>query len=205
MLLYLIYRAEHFLVTFQAHSRHVTLWNADCLISFQTNPHPHWAWNWQRCLGASDVSSSVRFEMVTFATAWNQIQVCICLEWRVCRAYLEHSMALTILSISGCTSVFLQLNLGFPTPKLGYISYFSMTLLWRHNGRGSVSNHQPHDCLLNRFFRRRSKKTSKLRATGLCAGTSTGTGEFPAQMASNVENVSIWWRHHGIGLQILCI
>ena len=24
-----------------------------------------------------------------------------------------------------------------------------------------------------------------------------GTGEFPAQMASNTENVSIWWRHHG--------
>ena len=23
------------------------------------------------------------------------------------------------------------------------------------------------------------------------------TGEFPAQMASNAENVSIWWRHHG--------
>ena len=27
-----------------------------------------------------------------------------------------------------------------------------------HNGRDSVSNHQPHDCLLNRLFRRRSKK-----------------------------------------------
>ena len=25
---------------------------------------------------------------------------------------------------------------------------------------------------------------------------SPGTGEFPAQMASNAENVSIWWRHH---------
>ena len=25
----------------------------------------------------------------------------------------------------------------------------------------------------------------------------TETGEFPAQMASNVENVSISWRHHG--------
>ena len=25
-----------------------------------------------------------------------------------------------------------------------------------------------------------------------------GTGEFPAQMASNAENVSIWWRHHVI-------
>ena len=25
-----------------------------------------------------------------------------------------------------------------------------------------------------------------------------GTGEFPAEMASNAENVSIWWRHHDI-------
>ena len=57
-------------------------------------------------------------------------------------------------------------------------------LRWRHNVRDSVSNHQPHDCLLNRLFRRRSKKTSKLRVTGLCAGNSPGTGEFPAQMAS---------------------
>ena len=71
-----------------------------------------------------------------------------------------------------------------------------MPLQWRHNGRDCVSNHQPHDCLLNRLFRRRSKKTSKRRVTGLCAGNSPGTGEFPAQMASNVENVPIWWRHH---------
>ena len=69
----------------------------------------------------------------------------------------------------------------------------------RHNGRDGVSNHQPYDCLLNRLFRRRSKKTSKLRVTGLCAGNSPVTGEFPAQMASNAENVSIWWRHHGSG------
>ena len=74
-------------------------------------------------------------------------------------------------------------------------------LLWRHNGRDSVSNHQPHDCLFNCLFRRRSKKTSKLRVTGLCVGNSPGTGEFPAQMASNAENVSIWWRHHGDPLQ----
>ena len=53
-------------------------------------------------------------------------------------------------------------------------------------------------CLLNRLFRRRSKKTSKLRVTGLCAGNLPVTGEFPAQMASNAENVSIWWRHHVI-------
>ena len=72
------------------------------------------------------------------------------------------------------------------------------SLQWRHNGRNSVSNHQPHDCLLNRLFRRRSKKTSKLHVTGLCAGNSPGTDEFPAQMAGNAENVSIWWRHHGV-------
>ena len=70
-------------------------------------------------------------------------------------------------------------------------------LHWRHNGHDSVSKHQPHDCLLNRLFRRRSKKISKLRVTGLCAGNSPETSEFPAQMASNAENVSIWWRHHG--------
>ena len=52
------------------------------------------------------------------------------------------------------------------------------------------------DCLLNRLFRCRSKKTSKLRVTGLCAGNSPGTGEFPAQMASNAEYVSISWLHH---------
>ena len=61
------------------------------------------------------------------------------------------------------------------------------SLRWRHNGRDSVSNLQPHDCLLNRLFRRRSKKTSKFRVTGLCVGK---------QMVSNAENVSIWWRHH---------
>ena len=42
---------------------------------------------------------------------------------------------------------------------------------WDHNERDGVSNHQPHDCLL-------SEKTSKLRVTGLCAGTSPATGEF---------------------------
>ena len=71
-----------------------------------------------------------------------------------------------------------------------------ISLQWRHNGHDGVSNHQPQDCLLNRLFRRRSKKTSKLRVTGLCVGNSPGIGEFPAQMASNAENVSIWWCHH---------
>ena len=75
-------------------------------------------------------------------------------------------------------------------------TYDCNALRWRHNELDGVSDHQPHDCLLNRLFGRRSKKTSKPRVTGLCVGNSPGTGEFPAQMASNAENASSWWRHH---------
>ena len=56
---------------------------------------------------------------------------------------------------------------------------FHGTLLWRHNEHDSVSNHQPRSCLLNRLFRRRSKKTSKLRVTGLCVGNSPGPVNSP--------------------------
>ena len=74
------------------------------------------------------------------------------------------------------------------------LSFKCDSLQWRHNWRDGVSNHQPPDYLLNRLFRHRWKKTSKLRVTGFCEGNSPVTGEFPAQMASNAENVSIW-RH----------
>ena len=97
-------------------------------------------------------------------------------------------------------------QLSIPFEKAQYLSslwvsvIYTETLRWRHNGCHSVSNNQPHDCLANRLFRRRSKKTSKLHATGLCAGKSPGTGEFPSQMASNAENASIWWRHHDLSV-----
>ena len=44
------------------------------------------------------------------------------------------------------------------------------------------------------------QRTSKLCVAGLCVGNSSVAGEFPAQMASNAENVSIWWRHHARSL-----
>ena len=69
------------------------------------------------------------------------------------------------------------------------------SLWWRQNEHDGLSDHQPDHCLLKRLFRRRSE-TSKLRNTGLCAGNSPVTGGFPAQRASNAENVSIWWHHH---------
>ena len=76
------------------------------------------------------------------------------------------------------------------------VSQVYSSLQWRHNGRDGASNHPRLGCLLNCLFRHRSKKTLKLRVTGLCEGNSPVAGEFPAQMASNAENVSIWWYHH---------
>ena len=72
------------------------------------------------------------------------------------------------------------------------------TLQWCHDECDGVSNRRRLrrlDCLLNRLFRRKSKKTSKLRVTSLCEGNLPVTGEFPTQRASNAENASIWWRH----------
>ena len=63
---------------------------------------------------------------------------------------------------------------------------FVFPLQWRHNGRNGVSNHQPPDSLLNRLFRHRSKKTSKLRVTCLCEGNSLVTSSnetFPTLLA----------------------
>ena len=111
---------------------------------------------------------------------------------------------LMILNITKTTSAVLGLtfeNSGVTTGGLSMNSIIKyktcynhsmlMSLQWRHNKHDGISNHQPHNCL----FRRRSKEISKLRVTGLCVGNSPVTGEFPAQRASNAENVSIWWRH----------
>ena len=54
-----------------------------------------------------------------------------------------------------------------------------VTLRWRHNDHDGVSNYQPNGCLLNHLFRRRSKKTSKIRVTGLWAGNSPGPVNSP--------------------------
>ena len=53
-----------------------------------------------------------------------------------------------------------------------------------------------------RLFKAQIKEISKFCVTGLCEGNSPVTGEFPAQRASNAENVSIWWRHHALFCQV---
>ena len=96
-----------------------------------------------------------------------------------------------IIQLWICTTPIWNLPCGFAVtmhsvqhmPVLGIHDYAShnsqITLPWRHNGHDSVSYHQPHHCLLNRLCGCRSKKTSKLRVTGLCAGNSPGPVNFP--------------------------
>ena len=56
---------------------------------------------------------------------------------------------------------------------------FRIPLQWRHNGHDSVPNHQPHDCLFNRLFRRMSNKIQKLHGTGPCVGTVNFPHKWP--------------------------
>ena len=67
------------------------------------------------------------------------------------------------------------------------------SLQWRHDEHDSVSNHKPHACLLNRLFKAQIKENIKAPRHWWPV-----TSEFPAQRASNAENISIWWRHHDI-------
>ena len=60
------------------------------------------------------------------------------------------------------------------------------SLEWRHNGCDGVSNHQPHDSLLNRLFRRRSKKPSVTGDRWIPRTNGQWRGKY----------ISIWWRHH---------
>ena len=71
-------------------------------------------------------------------------------------------------------------------------TWSTVVLQRRHNERDGVSNRRPTDCLLDRLVKAQIKETSKLRVTGLCEGNSPVPMEFPAQRASNAENVSIW-------------
>ena len=146
--------------------------------------------------------------LCTSSRPWQWIVICVCicasidLTWDTISALHNlHFCGISILSWSVSPTWWLGIILPcclFTCSCHGPRDLLNSPLRWRHNGRDSVSNHQPHHCLLNRLFRRRAKKISKLRVTGLCAGNSPETGEFPAQRTSNAENVSILWRLHGL-------
>ena len=141
------------------------------------NPTENWGCIFDIC---QNISLYYALGLMTIAVSSNQACSQRCYDNKTRRRHKHPAGPYQIYK----TSIFLT-----HTPNL-CISV--MSLHWRHNGHDSVSNHQPHDCLLNRLVKRRSKKIPKLRVTGLCAGNSPETGEFPAQMASNAEDVSIW-------------
>ena len=81
-----------------------------------------------------------------------------------------------IFKYISCSVIWLSVNMNSMTwPDTGNC----FTLRWRQNGRNSVSNHQPGHCLLSLLFGRRSRKTLKLRVTGLCVGNSPGPMNSP--------------------------
>ena len=94
--------------------------------------------------------------------------------------------------------IHIYLNKGYQTTANHDKAQTTWASQSRHNERDGISNHLHLECLFNRLFRCRSNKTSKLCVTGLCEGNPPVTGGFPSQRASNAENVSIWWRHHGM-------
>ena len=74
---------------------------------------------------------------------------------------------------------------------------FSVSLQWRHNGCDGVSNHQPHDCLLNRLFSRRSKWSVNSPHKGLVTREM-----FPFDYFiigdHDIENISVLAAHCGV-------
>ena len=86
------------------------------------------------------------------------------------------------------------------------VNTYSISLQWRHNGCDGVSDHQPHYCLLHHLFGSKSKKTSNLRATGLCTGNSPLPVNSPHKwpvtrkmfhlMTSSYHGVVIVYKYH---------
>ena len=86
------------------------------------------------------------------------------------------SMTIVVLGINWCQSMhYSDVIMGTITSQITSLTIVYSTIY-------SVADQRKHQ--------------SSMRVTGLCKGNSPGTGEFPAQRASNAENVSIWWRHH---------
>ena len=136
--------------------------------------------------------------VIIIHTLW----LCICQDWLSIKAqpacvFDVNHITRTSWQTRECTHCEIRATVD----ECCYIEYLSrpsyrlnrtFTLQWRHNDHDCASDHQRLDCLLNVLFRRRSKRTSKLRVTGLCEGNSPVTGELTELRASDAKNVSIW-------------
>ena len=75
------------------------------------------------------------------------------------------------------------------------ISDERVSLQWRHNG--VVASQLTSLTMFTKpFIRAQTKESIKAPRHWPLCGEFTGDRWMPAQIASNAENVSIWWRHH---------
>ena len=87
--------------------------------------------------------------------------------YKTIEAYAVYKHEMAEVGFVSFSFIFANLGVFLGVEKASKICH---TLQWRHNESDGVSNHQSCDGLPNRLFRRRSKKTSKLRVTSICEG-----------------------------------
>ena len=119
------------------------------------------------------------------------MHLCLISEARLLLDLFKHNVFASVDHHSSmwCAFTYNTLKPGQNVPRFADVAFkliffrckclYFCSLQWLHNDRNGVSNHQSHDCLLKRLFRRRSQKTSKLRVTGLGAGNHTGDRWIP--------------------------
>ena len=86
--------------------------------------------------------------------------------------------------VNQTTNMYIASGIGDPNPRSGSTVKWDKCLLTIRKScpiQDLVypTNHQLHDCFLNHLCRRRSKKTSKLPVTGVCAGIPWGPVNSP--------------------------
>ena len=114
-----------------------------------------WSYKWHYQFVIYMIVNHVQWHIMFWKTQWqcrSKITIIGLLSWRFCSQWWPDNTSEST-TFSGCA------HSG------------GITLQWRHNGCDGIPNHQPHGCLLKCLFGRRSKETSKLRVTGLCAGS----------------------------------
>ena len=92
-----------------------------------------------------------------------------------------------------CDAIFKYIFFNFWTTNLWNICVIiasCVALWWRHNERDTVWNHQPHDCLLNRLFRRRSRKTRNSRHKG---PVTRMTSSWKTRIVTHINKMTSIW------------
>ena len=121
-------------------------------------------------------------------TTGEHISIFECHESLILKIYLDRAMNCRYNTMQCCIS-YLHTKITFHSCQLSWQCYY-------HYNDVIMSAMASQIIRLTIVYstvksRCRSKKTSKLRVSGLCVGNSPVT-----KKANNAENISIWWRHH---------